>query len=183
MAHRLAPLQEPYPAEIANRLARYPQRDGYILQLFRTFANSHRFLVKAVANLLDKDSPLDLRLREIAILRTTANLGCEYEWGVHVATFARAARLTDEQIVATRLSDADAPCWSVEERLLVRAVDDLCHAGGIEPDTYGEISELWTLEQQLEIIAICGNYHTISFVANTARLANEPFAANFPVRR
>ena len=183
MAYRLAPLQEPYPPEIADRLTRYPQRDGYILQLFRTFANSQRFLGRAVANLLDKESPLNIRLREIAILRTTANLGCEYEWGVHVAAFARAARLTDEQVDATRLGDADSPCWALDERLMVRAIDELCHAGGINAGTYEEMSEIWTLDQQLEIIAICGKYHTISFVSNTARLAREPFAASFPARR
>jgi len=39
----------------------------------------------------------------------------------------------------------------------------------------------WTKEQQLEIFALCGTYHTISFVANSARLPNEPFGALFPL--
>jgi hypothetical protein len=34
--------------------------------------------------------------------------------------------------------------------------------------------------QQLEIFALCGNYHTISFVANAARLQPEAFAAGVP---
>jgi alkylhydroperoxidase family enzyme len=175
-------MQAPYPDAIAERLSRYPQRDGYILQLFKTFANSPRFLNKAVANLLDKESPLGIRLREIAILRTTSNLDCEYEWGVHVAAFAKAAGLTDEQVAATRLGDGGSPCWSDEERLLIHAIDDLCRAGGIEPATYAEVARTWDLEEQLEIIAICGNYHTICFVANTARLEGERFGARFPTR-
>jgi hypothetical protein len=40
----------------------------------------------------------------------------------------------------------------------------------------------WTLEQQLEILALCGNYHTVAFVANTARLPPVAFAARFPAQ-
>ena len=41
-------------------------------------------------SLLDR-GPLSLREREIVIDRTCALTGCEYEWGVHVALFAKAA--------------------------------------------------------------------------------------------
>src|SRR4051812_29406070 len=44
-------------------------------------------------SLLDR-GPLSLREREIVIDRTCALNGCEYEWGVHVATFSDAAHLT-----------------------------------------------------------------------------------------
>jgi len=180
MQHRLAPVAEPYTQEVAALLANYPKRRGYILNLFKTFANSPRFLKKAVANLLDDASPLPLRMREIAILRVTSKLDCEYEWGVHVTAFAEAAGLAGEHVNATRLGNAQSPCWSAEESLLIRAVDELCDTGGISPGTYVEVAKTWTLAAQLEIIAICGNYHTICFVANTAQLAPEFFAARFP---
>jgi alkylhydroperoxidase family enzyme len=182
MAQRLQPLEPPYPSDIAALLERYPQRGGYLLTLFRTFANSRRFLEKGVANLLDEASPLPLRQREIVILRVTANLDCEYEWGVHVAAFARQAGFTDEQIAATRLGDAEAPCWTAEESLLIRAVDEICAKAWIGDATLPAFQEHWSLEQQLEILALCGNYHTVAFVANTARLPPEPFAARFPAR-
>ena len=58
------------------------------LVLFRTMARSPRVFAKMFAGgLLDK-GPLSLRQREIVIDRTTARLGCEYEWGVHIAFFA-----------------------------------------------------------------------------------------------
>ncbi len=180
MSHRLSPLEAPFPPDVAAVLERYPQRDGHIVALFRTFANSLRFLRIAVANLLDRDSPLTLRMREIAILRTTANLDCDYEWGVHVAAFGRAAKLSEARIAATRLGDHASDGWTAEESLLIRAIDELCSTGAIGPETYAEAASIWTLAQQLEIIAICGNYHTICFVANTARLAPEPYAARFP---
>lgn len=178
--HVLAPLEPPYSREAAEILSGYPRQEGYLLTLFRTFANSTRFLRKGVVNLLDKESPLPLRQREIVILRTTAKRNCEYEWGVHVAIFARAAGLTADQIAATRVGSADAPCWPSNEGLLIAVVDELCTDARIADATLAKVQATWTREQQLEILALVGNYHTVSFVANTARLAPESFAARFP---
>lgn len=180
MSARLRPVADPLDAAIATALEHYPRRDGYLLQLFRVFANSLRFVRKGTVNLLDRDSPLPMRQREIVILRICANNHCEYEWGVHVTAFADHVKLTAEQVRATRLLGADAPCWSSDERLLLAAVDELCGVGRIRPDTYAMISERWNEAQQLEILALAGNYHTVSFVANTADLPLEGFAARFP---
>ncbi len=181
MRETLRPLEAPYSPEIENTFKSYPQSDGYILKLFRVFANSLRFLKgKGVTNLLDKSGPLSLREREIVILRVCANTDCEYEWGVHVAVFAQQASLSDEQVQATRLSAPTNSCWQPEERLLLTVVDELCEHATLLDDTYTQFQLNWDLEQQLEIFALCGNYHTVSFVANAARLDSEPFAARFP---
>ena len=47
---------------------------------------------------------------------------------------------------------------------------------------YSTGSGTWDLAQQLEILALVGNYHTISFVANSAELNKEPGAPDFPER-
>lgn len=180
MSHRLAPLSEPFSPEVTEILDRYPRRGGYLLQLFRVFANSPRFMSKGVLNLLDEGSPLTLREREIVILRVCALNDCEYEWGVHVSAFAKAAGLNDEQVAATRAASVALGCWPDKEKLLMQAVDEVCRAKRILPATYERFHQLWSLPEQLEILALCGNYHTVSFVANTAGLAPEPFAARFP---
>lgn len=177
MSNQLAPLAAPFSADVEAILANYPQQDGYILSLFRTFANSTRFLTKAVPNLLDKGSPLDLRTREITILRTTANRQCEYEWGVHVSIFAKAANLSDEEIWATLVKQAG--CWSDPEVHLILAIDQLCETGTLDDETLRTFQSKWSKDQQLEIIALVGTYSTISFVANVARLPLETFAARF----
>ena len=181
MANSLRPLKEPYPTDIAEALAHYPAQDGYVLSLFRTFANSLRFLKKAVPNLLDRDSPLPLRIRAIVILRTTANRNCEYEWGVHIAIFAKAAKLTPPQVAAMRDAGVDVALWSAQEASLIQAIDDLCETGGLSDAMLTRFEADWTLEQQLESLALCGTYHTVSFVANVARLPGEAFGARFPV--
>lgn len=182
MKHVLKPIEQPFGYEIENILAKYPRgKDGNVIQLFRVFANSVRFLAKkGVVNLLDKDSPLSLREREIIILRVTANKNCEYEWGVHVTAFAKAAGLTDDQVAATKLRDSNSNVWSPSESLLIKCIDDLCIHAQIQEVTYARFQEQWNLEQQLEVLALCGNYHTICFVANTARLPNEEIGAAFP---
>ena len=76
--------------------------------LFRVIATSARAWEKFRAGSLLDRGPLSLREREIVIDRTCALTGCEYEWGVHVAIFARPRRLTDEQVRATVAGGADA---------------------------------------------------------------------------
>jgi len=178
MTNQLIPLEPPFTREIEEVLASYPKQNDYLLSLFRTFANGLRFLKKGVPNLLDKDSPLDLRTREIVILRTTANRNCEYEWGVHVSIFANAAHLTDDQVNATRLNNLN--CWSAEENHLIAAVDQLCKSSALETETLAQFQSAWSCDQQLEIMAIVGTYSTISYVANVAQLPLETFSARFP---
>ncbi len=180
MVNLLKPVTEPYTADVAAILDNYPQKDGYILKLFRIFANSVRFLQKGVPNLLDKESPLPLRTREIVILRVTANMACEYEWGVHVSIFAKHAGFNQEQISATKNGKSDTACWTTEEQNLIGAVDDLCSSGTISKILLVDFQNYWSLEQQLEILALCGAYHTVSFVANLAKLETESFATTFP---
>ncbi|MEX1036300.1 MAG: carboxymuconolactone decarboxylase family protein [Sneathiella sp.] len=124
--------------------------------------------------------PLPMRQREIVNLRITANRDCEYEWGVHVAAFAAHVEFSPEQIQAMRLEKSDASCWPEEEQLLIRVVDEICETTTLSDATLAKFQSVWTLEQQLEIIALCGTYHTISFTANIARIDGEDFAARFP---
>jgi alkylhydroperoxidase family enzyme len=181
--HRLTPLEPPFPPDIADTLAAYPQQDGYILSLFRTFANSRRFLRKGVPNLLDRESPLPLRIREIVILRVTARRDCAYEWGVHAAIFARAARLDEAALQGTVSAAPDPALWTEAELRLIHAVDAFLAQGRLPGDLKTAFEADWTLEQQLEILALAGAYQTISFVANLADLPPEPFAVPFPVCR
>jgi len=132
-------------------------------------------------NLLDKDSPLQIRDRELVILRTTFNCSCEYEWGVHAAGFSEHAGLGVTELRSLCDPNLDGFDWSSADHLLLTCVDDLCATSRIAAENYALFQSRWTLEQQLEIFALCGNYHTISFVANSTRLTQEPFAKNFAV--
>src|SRR5271156_6118212 len=97
---RIAPLDPPYAPEIQSEFDRI-MRGAPPLMLFRVIASNARAWEKFRAGSLLDRGPLSLREREIVIDRTCAVSGCEYEWGVHVATFGQAAKLTDAQVRAT----------------------------------------------------------------------------------
>ena len=125
---RIAPLEPPYPPEIQQQFDRI-MRGAPPLKLFRTMAGHARAWEKFRGGSLLDRGPLSLREREIVIDRTCARNACEYEWGVHVATFASVAHLTDEQVRATVRDKADAACWSAAEQALIAAVDALHERG------------------------------------------------------
>src|SRR5215216_4068545 len=109
---RIAPAEPSYPPTIAEALDRIMPAGVAPLVLFRTMARSPRVFTKMFAGgMLDK-GPLSLRQREIVIDRTTARLGCEYEWGVHVALFAERVGFGEAEIAASVHGPADAACWS-----------------------------------------------------------------------
>ena len=176
---RIAPLEPPYAPEIHGHFDRI-MRGAPPLILFRTIARSARAWEKfSAGGLLDR-GPLSLREREIVIDRTCALTGCEYEWGVHVATFAAAARLTDEEVRATLLENAEAPCWSAAEQAMIAAVDALHARATLSDAEFAALSSHYDEARILEIMLLCGFYRTVSYLANGLALPLEANAARFP---
>jgi alkylhydroperoxidase family enzyme len=177
---RLAALQPPYAQELQQQFDRI-MHGAPPLILFRVIAGNARAWEKFRGGSLLDSGPLPLRDREIVIDRTCALTGCEYEWGVHVATFADAAHLTEEQIRATVEGSADAPCWSAAEQALVAVVDALHHRATLADAEFKPLAAHYDDAQILEIILLCGFYRTVSYIANGLDLPQEPKAARFPV--
>ncbi|MEA2922266.1 MAG: hypothetical protein QOF07_2229 [Bradyrhizobium sp.] len=176
---RIAPLQPPYAPDLQDQFDRI-MRGAPPLVLFRVIAGNPRAWEKFRAGSLLDQGPLSLREREIVIDRTCALTGCEYEWGVHVAIFADAARLTDEQVRATVLEGADAPCWSDSERALIAAVDALHHRATLGDAEFSALAAHYDEAKIFEIILLCGFYRTVSYLANGLDLPLEEKAARFP---
>lgn len=177
---RIAPLEPPYAPEIQEQFDKVMPPGVPPLVLFRTVATSARAYVKLRGGSLLDRGPLSLREREIVINRTCALNGCEYEWGVHVAIFQAPAKLTDEQVRATVLGDADATCWSEAEQALIAAVDALHRRSAWTDDEFAALKAHYNNDRILEIIQLCGFYRTISYFANGLKLPLEPTAARFP---
>lgn len=176
---RIAPLQPPYDQDIQAQFDRI-MRGAPPLMLFRVMAGNARAWEKFRAGSLLDPGPLSLREREIVIDRTCARTGCEYEWGVHVAIFADAAGLTDQQVRATVLGKADAPCWSAAEQALIAAVDALHDRATLGDDEFKALSAHYDDAKIFEIMLLCGFYRTVSYLANGLDLPLEAKAARFP---
>jgi alkylhydroperoxidase family enzyme len=178
-APRIAPLEPPYSPDIAAQFDRI-MHGAPPLMLFRVVAGNARAWEKFTAGGLLDRGPLSLRQREIVIDRTCTRTGCEYEWGVHVAAFAGAAHLTEEQVRATVLGDADAGCWSTAESVLIAAVDALHERATFNAAEFASLSAHYNEAQIFEIILLCGFYRTVSYLANGLALPLEERAARFP---
>ncbi len=176
---RIAPLEPPYEPELQGWFDRV-MRGAPPLMLFRVMATNARAWEKFRNGSLLDPGPLSLREREIVIDRTCALNACEYEWGVHVAIFAKAAGLTEAQIRATVLGDADAPCWSASEQALIAAADALHARATLSDEEFSRLSAHYDDAKILEIILLCGFYRTVSYLANGLRLPLEENAARFP---
>ena len=151
------------------------------LKLFTTLAKHERAWGKfGGGSLLDKGSPLSMRQREIVINRTTAKCGCEYEWGVHVAGFAKHVGLDETQIAATVQGDADDAVWNGEEQTLIATVDDLLDNRKLSDNQWTRLREHFDDAQALEIIQLVAFYHGVALICGALDLPNEPGAPRFP---
>ena len=178
MSARVTPLEPPYPAPVQAALDRIMPPGVPPLALFRTLARNERVFLRLMAGgLLDRGS-ITLREREIVIDRVCARCGCEYEWGVHVALFAERVGLGPDQLAA--VAGGDPAALPERERLLLRLVDALHDDARVDDALWAALRGHFTEEQLVELVALAGFYHLISFVANALRIPLEPYGARFP---
>jgi len=189
---RIPHLSPPYTPEVEQALTRMQRRDRGVdpLKLFRTFARDLPF-AQAMGPLGGfmlsgrerGGAAFDLRSREIVIDRVCALCGCEYEWGVHIASYAAKAQLTEDQVYATVHEDASAPCWSDKDRALIAAVDALHRTGDLDDAAYADLASQFDPTQVIELLALAGWYHAIAYMANGLRVELEDWAPRFPAKR
>lgn len=181
---RILPASAPYASTIDEALARITPPGLEPLTLFRTMARSPRVLQRMFAGSLLDAGAITLRDRELIILRTCARCRSEYEWGVHVKFFASKAGLTPADVAATRSDPAIAgTLWRGTEILLIRLVDALHDNADVPDDLWSALEASYTAEQLLELIALTGYYHTISFLTNALRITPESYAPRFADKR
>ena len=189
---RIKHLVAPYGEAEAQALTRMMPKDSSVepLKLFRTFARNLRFSAAMgplggymLSRGRDSGAGFDLRSRELVIDRVTARCGCEYEWGVHIASYARKAELTDEQIYSTVHGAPSDPCWDARDRAVLTMVDELHDTGGLSDETFEALAAHFDEALLIELFVLAGWYHAISYVANGARTEFETWAPRFLERR
>jgi len=81
---------------------------------------------------------------------------------------------------ATVHGGPDDSAWADEERLLIRLVDELHDSAGISDELWAPLAAVFRVDQILELIALIGFYHLVSFFANSLRLPLESYGAPLP---
>jgi alkylhydroperoxidase family enzyme len=177
---RIAPAVPPYEPAIQSALDRIMPSGMPPLALFTTLARDARLFGKLFAGGLLDRGHLTLRQRELVIDRTTALCGSEYEWGVHVAIFGARAGVDAAQIHSLVRGGPGDPCWSDDDRLLLRFCDALHRDCTIDDPLWHELTSRFGDDALLELLMLAGFYRTVSYLTNALRLPLESGAARFP---
>jgi hypothetical protein len=77
-------------------------------------------------------------------------------------------------------SSSSDPWWTDErDRLLIEAADALHDSARIDDDLWLRLARVFSDEQLLDLLMLCGWYHAISFTANCVQLTGEEGAPRF----
>src|SRR3989442_15393382 len=135
---RLAPLREDQWSDEVRQILKPMIEQGRVFNIFKTLAHHpnlmRRWLV--FGNHVLFKSTLSARERELLILRIGWLCQAEYEWGQHVR-IGREAGLTDEEIHRIK-TGPDAGEWNEQDRLLLKATDELHTDAHISDPTRSE---------------------------------------------
>ena len=183
MTAEINALEPPYDSATQGELDRLMGGSGREpLRLFRTLAK-HLPLTRAWGTLGAHNlgtGALSVRDRELIILRTCYLNGCEYEWGVHVKVYAKAAGLTPEQCPATARPGLAAADWTAQDYDVVAFADSLHETSRVPSRLLKRLRRRWDEAQMLEACEVAGFYHGVAFIANVAGVEFEEWGARFP---
>jgi 4-carboxymuconolactone decarboxylase len=120
-------------------------------------------------------SSLEVRVREIIILRISWLRRSEYEFVQHIILGKRAG-LGDIEI--ERLQQApDAPGWNPRDAAVVRAVDELQADGRIGQTTWELLTAHFSALQIMDMVFLVGCYDMLGMAINTFNMQLEPGVA------
>ena len=77
---------------------------------------------------------------------------------------------------------ADDAVWSDRQSLLIRLVDELHDTNDVSDGLWFALADLWEPAQLVELVALVGQYHLVSFFTRAFRVDLETYAARFPPR-
>jgi alkylhydroperoxidase family enzyme len=180
---RIAPVEEPFPPKIEALFARMVPPGLPPLRVIRTMARN-RTMSHAMAEWMGYELStalsLDLRDREIIIARTCALCGCEYQWGLHMAVWSERAGFTAEQMRSIAYGSSADPCWDEpRDRLLMELAEQLHHESDVDDRLWAELGGHFDESQLLDLLALSGWYHAVSFIVRAARVEPEPGLTRF----
>lgn len=98
---------------------------------------------------------------------------------MYVAAFAAKAKFSSEDIRATVHGGASA--WpAAEEAVLIEVTDARIATGTVDDEMWQKAAAYYKADQLIEMLALAGFYHLVSFTVNATGVALEPGAPRFP---
>lgn len=157
-------IPEEAPAVVRQTLDQLPA----MLNVFRMMAHAETSfapLVRLGASILAQQK-LSPRLRELAILRSMAVVGCRYEWLQH-ASIAMLAGVTRYQVQAIEQGNVGADCFDETERLVLELATDLAKDVRSSGATFERLRERLSPREMVELVIAVGYYAMVARLVET----------------
>lgn len=165
---RITPLQDSeFTPEQVERLAKSRQKDGSVLNIFRTLVRvpeAFRAFTWWGGYVLSRNS-LTPRDREIAILRVGWLCKSGYEWTQH-HRIGLESGLDAGEIERIKVG-AGADGWNAAEKALLAAVDDLNRDHFVSNPSWVELSKHYSERQCMDLVFTVGQYTQVSMILNS----------------
>jgi AhpD family alkylhydroperoxidase len=126
----------------------------------------------AFNQVLAGETALDVRLRELIVLRVAWRTRSEYEWAQHTR-IGHHAGLTVEQLHAIP-AGAGAEVWTSVERSVLAATDEMVDGYRIDDSTWARLAEHFSDGELVELLFVAGAYLCFAVVTNGAGLPPDP---------
>jgi len=146
---------------------RKPREDKAALEILIRHAELYKAHMEVAQKYLS-DCQMDIRDRELAILRIAWLSQAPFEWGSHVK-IAKRNGITSEEIERV-IESSSAPGWSKRDRAIVRAMDELHFDSMITDDTWTDLQEFYNDKKLIELVILAGQYKTVAYYQNSLRL-------------
>jgi len=117
------------------------------------------------------------RDRELMILRTAWNCQSQYEWGQHVIIGERSGLSANEM---GRIASDSSDGWDAHDRVLIDAADELHSGFSITDQTWSALSEIYQVDQLIELPMLVGHYHMVAMTLNSLGVSLDEDLEGFP---
>jgi alkylhydroperoxidase family enzyme len=172
---RIAPLKDSeFTPEQLERLEKSRQKDGSVLNIFRTLVrapDAFRAFSWWGGYVLSRNS-LTPRDREIVILRVGWLCKSGYEWTQHHRIGLHSGLSADE-IERIKLGPG-ADGWTIAERALLAATDDLNRDHFISSPSWAELTKHFSERQCMDVVFTVGQYTQVSMILNSFGVQLDP---------
>ncbi len=122
-------------------------------------------------NYLLTDSTLPVRLRQLAILRTTWLQRGVYPWSSHLRTSLRNG--LQESDFAPAQEGSAAAYWNEEEKAVLRAAEQLLAQARLDDDHWQALTAFLSEQQIMDLLFTIGTYSMLCMVSNSLGIGRE----------
>jgi 4-carboxymuconolactone decarboxylase len=146
---------------------RKPREDLSALEIMIRHAELYKAHLEVAKKYLS-DCELNVRDRELAILRIGWLSQAPFEWGAHVK-IARRNGVTSREIEQA-IVGSSATGWNKRDRAIMRAMEELHFDSMISDDTWADLQEFFNDKKLIELVILAGQYKTVAYYQNSLRL-------------